>query len=153
MIYLRKRFSEFEQTGKRILIQSGLFIILGFVIGHTLHRIFARILCPIVGIDDYDFHSMGQSPLLATYFTGFAILAGYEAKYFYYKLRQSIEEREEAKQAQIRSELEGLRNQVNPHFLFNSMNTLMNLVTADQQVAVSFPVSYTHLTLPTTPYV
>lgn len=138
MIHLRKRYSEFEQTGQRIMIQSGLFLILGFVLGSFFHFLFAHTLCPILGINDYHSHDTGENPLLATYFTGFAVLTGYEAKYFYYQLRNSIEEREEAKQAQIRSELEGLRNQVNPHFLFNSMNTLMNLVVADQQLAVSF---------------
>jgi len=63
------------------------------------------------------------------------MIAVYEAIYFYYQLKQSIEEKEQAKQAQIQSELAGLRNQVNPHFLFNSMNTLMNIVVEDQQLA------------------
>jgi len=38
----------------------------------------------------------------------------------------------------IKSELQGLRNQVNPHFLFNSMNTLMNIIHEDQDLAASF---------------
>jgi len=76
--------------------------------------------------------------VLPTYFACFFMIAVYEAIYFYYQLKESIVEREQAKQEQIRSELAGLRNQVNPHFLFNSMNTLMNIVTEDQQLAVSF---------------
>lgn len=137
-IYLRKKYPKFEETGKRIMVLGCLVLILGFVVGSLLHLVFAHVLCSAMGIADFHQHDNGERPLLATYFSSFGVLAFYEAKYFYNKLRQSIEEREEAKQAQIRSELEGLRNQVNPHFLFNSMNTLMNLVVADQQLAISF---------------
>jgi LytS/YehU family sensor histidine kinase len=34
--------------------------------------------------------------------------------------------------------LEGLRNQVNPHFLFNSLNTLVYLIPEDSEKAVRF---------------
>ncbi len=138
MIYLRKNYPEFEQTGKRISIQSILLIIMGVAVGNTIHFLFQFLFCEQLGWFIHEHNEIKENPLLATYFTTFAIVGGYEAKYFYNQLRQSIEEREVAKQAQIRSELEGLRNQVNPHFLFNSMNTLMNLVVADQQLAVSF---------------
>lgn len=36
------------------------------------------------------------------------------------------------------SQLEGLRNQVNPHFLFNSLNTLIYLIPEDSDKAVGF---------------
>ena len=53
-------------------------------------------------------------------------------------MKLSIQEKEEVRRAQLHSELEGLRNQVNPHFLFNSLNTLMNIVAEDQKLAISF---------------
>ena len=137
MVYLRKKYSNFEYTAKRMMIQGAVFVILGLVIGNILHFSYANTIPPFFGVSDYCDYNRGY-PMLATYFVGFFVMTIYEAKYFYDQLRYSIEEREAAKQAQIRSELEGLRNQVNPHFLFNSMNTLMNLVMEDQQIAVSF---------------
>ena len=137
MVYLRKKYNHIEHTARRIIIQVVVFIILGLVIGNFLHFFYANIIPPVFGVYDYCSYDEGY-PILATYFVGFFVMTIYEAKYFYDQLRHSIEEREAAKQAQIRSELEGLRNQVNPHFLFNSMNTLMNLVMEDQQLAVSF---------------
>ena len=47
-------------------------------------------------------------------------------------------EKESVKRAHIQSQWEGLRNQVNPHFLFNSMNTLMNIIGTDQDLAKRF---------------
>ena len=62
----------------------------------------------------------------------------YEVIYFYDQLRKSIMEREAVKQAHIQSQWEGLRNQVNPHFLFNSMNTLMSIIDEDSILAKKF---------------
>jgi len=136
-VYLRKKYNHFEHTARRMIIQGAVFVILGLLLGNCIHFCFANIIPPSFGVYDYCDNNR-KHPILATYFVGFFVMTIYEAKYFYDQLRYSIEEREAAKQAQIRSELEGLRNQVNPHFLFNSMNTLMNLVMEDQQIAVSF---------------
>ena len=45
---------------------------------------------------------------------------------------------EKLKGENILSQYETLRNQVNPHFLFNSLNALTNLVKTDQEMAVKF---------------
>ena len=138
MIQLRKKYNQFEQTSLRIMIQVALVLILGVVIGNLIHHVLIKsFICDTVHLFDCNVESL-HHPILATYFTCFFIMLTYEAIYFYDQLRLSILEKEAAKQAQIHSELESLRNQVNPHFLFNSMNTLMNLVMEDQKIAVSF---------------
>ncbi|MBX7126713.1 MAG: histidine kinase [Cyclobacteriaceae bacterium] len=45
---------------------------------------------------------------------------------------------EKAKQESIRAQYDSLRSQVNPHFLFNSLNALTNLVYEDQDRAAKF---------------
>jgi hypothetical protein len=52
--------------------------------------------------------------------------------------KQSIIEAEAFKQRSAVAQYEALRSQVNPHFLFNSLNTLTNLVFDDQQKAAKF---------------
>lgn len=47
-------------------------------------------------------------------------------------------EKEVLKQKSLQNELEALRNQINPHFLFNSLNTLSLLVREDQKAATTF---------------
>lgn len=47
-------------------------------------------------------------------------------------------EAEQAKQESIRANYESLKNQVNPHFLFNSLNALTGLVYEDQDKAAKF---------------
>lgn len=52
--------------------------------------------------------------------------------------KESILETERLKKAQIASQYETLKNQVNPHFLFNSLNVLSTLVYKDQDLAAKF---------------
>lgn len=52
--------------------------------------------------------------------------------------RQSAINEEKLKRENIQSRFETLKNQVNPHFLFNSFNVLSELVYQDQDKAVNF---------------
>ncbi|MFT4761671.1 MAG: two-component system LytT family sensor kinase [Paraglaciecola sp.] len=52
--------------------------------------------------------------------------------------RDSSLEVERLKQANIAAQYETLKNQVNPHFLFNSLNVLSSLVYKDQDLAAKF---------------
>jgi two-component system LytT family sensor kinase len=132
MVALRKRYPAFEQNQRRLLILIVIFIfvvpIVSMVLGFIMYS---------AGMPDYHEPSFYQSQL-STYFISFTVLATYEAIYFYTRLKASILETEAVKQAQIRSELQGLRNQVNPHFLFNSLNTLMHIVEEDSDLAKRF---------------
>ncbi|MFN0047923.1 MAG: sensor histidine kinase [Cytophagales bacterium] len=47
-------------------------------------------------------------------------------------------ENELLKQENLRSQLESLKNQVNPHFLFNSLNTLISIIDDDPETAKNF---------------
>jgi hypothetical protein len=52
--------------------------------------------------------------------------------------KQAILDREKFEKETIAARYESLKNQVNPHFLFNSLNALTNLVYEDQEKAVKF---------------
>lgn len=54
------------------------------------------------------------------------------------KWRQSMADAEHYKQESIRASLETLKAQINPHFLFNSLNTLVALIHEDQEKAVEY---------------
>lgn len=70
----------------------------------------------------------------------FAFLVGaiYESMYYLQKNREAIKEAEALKKATLQSQYENLKNQVNPHFLFNSLNSLSSLITEDKKQAGAF---------------
>lgn len=66
------------------------------------------------------------------------VITVYEAISFYIQLQRTVAEKAQLERQNVESQLEGLRNQVNPHFLFNSLNTLAYLIPEDSEKAVRF---------------
>lgn len=58
--------------------------------------------------------------------------------YFFRQWEKSQFESEDMKRRHLQLQLEALKNQVNPHFLFNSLNALTTLIHEDQNLAVDF---------------
>jgi len=64
--------------------------------------------------------------------------AVYTGSHFFDQWRISIVETEELKRENLISQYESLKNQVNPHFLFNSMNTMIGLIDEDPSLAKEY---------------
>lgn len=60
------------------------------------------------------------------------------ASAFFRFWRDTIKEKEEVKREIITAEFATLKNQINPHFLFNSLNTLTNLIEEEPKLATDF---------------
>ena len=56
----------------------------------------------------------------------------------YNNWRENLKETEQLKKTFTQSQLLGLKSQVNPHFLFNSLNTLSSLIAEDEGQAETF---------------
>ena len=70
----------------------------------------------------------------------YAVVIGgiYEGIYFFRKWREVFVEAEALKKANLQSQLESLKGQINPHFLFNSLSSLSSLIADDSQRAEKF---------------
>ena len=62
----------------------------------------------------------------------------YECVFFFEKWKDTIKQNEALKNQQIRTQFEVLQNQMSPHFLFNSLNTLTTLIAESQDTAIEF---------------
>jgi len=62
----------------------------------------------------------------------------YETAFFFYNWKETFQLNEKLKNQQIRTQFEVLQNQMSPHFLFNSLNTLTTLIAENQQTAIDF---------------
>jgi LytS/YehU family sensor histidine kinase len=66
------------------------------------------------------------------------MLSVYESVYLFQKWKENIFETEELKHKQLQNRLDSLKNQVNPHFLFNSLSSLSVLIREDKSKATAF---------------
>ena len=62
----------------------------------------------------------------------------HEGIYFFHQWKNSLIKSELLEKEQLISRYETLKNQVNPHFLFNSLNTLISLIEEDREIAVEY---------------
>lgn len=68
----------------------------------------------------------------------YVILAINISRQFFKALKDSLVEVEKYKTQSTQAQLENLKNQLNPHFLFNNLSVLTSLVYKDQDKAVDF---------------
>ncbi len=66
------------------------------------------------------------------------ILTVVEGSYFFREWKTGLVLAEQLKKESLQAQLESLKNQVSPHFLFNSLNVLSNLVHKDADRAEEF---------------
>jgi sensor histidine kinase YesM len=75
----------------------------------------------------------------------FIILALYETLYLFENWKQGLILGEDLKRKKIEHDLDALKTQVNPHFLFNSLSSLASLIEEDKTRAVVFVEELSHV--------
>jgi two-component system, LytTR family, sensor kinase len=133
-ISLRQRFPHEKQSFKRLCLSILLFILMSGVYLSLLLRAY-----------DY-FHFLGYNFREVDFPKAFAILVVMnifltflnEGVSRFENYRVTIRQTEQLKKEYMQSQLLGLKSQLNPHFLFNSLNTLSSLIHEDAEIAEEF---------------
>lgn len=129
----RKAYPEINQTPKRLIV-TYLVLFTWMSIGGIPFKM-------VLGFVEYTL--LGIFAACSEYFMMnfiLAIIIGtiYETVFFFEKWKDTIRQNEELKNQQIRTQFEVLQNQMSPHFLFNSLNTLTTLIAENQEIAIDF---------------
>ena len=132
--YIKYRFPALTQTTKRIIINT--FLIVPFMaLGISfLYFFYAQ------------FNILGYKPtgedlklcLLLGFCVNLVFETLYESDFVMEKYKATMRERQLLEQQSVNTEFDSLKNQVNPHFLFNCFNTLSSLITEDKKKAEKF---------------
>lgn len=132
-------------TGRKLnwvkrLHTSNLISLLSFI----FYGILVSVLFPFL-VHKYIFHQTGQSLKYNVAYNAFLalsidliIISIYYSRYLVFYWQKAIKKYEEIKRDHLVATYEALKSQVNPHFLFNSLNTLTGIVEQDQAKAVDF---------------
>jgi sensor histidine kinase YesM len=132
LVDLKKRFPAFHQTSLRMLLQ----VISSLLFTFSTVALITFYLNRLIG----GTFSWGQ--FVYSFRPGIIITltvtAVDESCYFFNQWKSSILEAEKLKRENIQPQYETLKNQKNPHFLFNSLNTLITLIPEKPKMAVTF---------------
>lgn len=139
MIWTRTRYPRFDEVRRRIMIQSVMMLVFTLVannvLGYVLDKMGLKECREIAGRDLF---TVIVNSNVAAIFCTLTVVAIYESIYFMNELRKSVEEKEMLKRESLKAQLNALKTQVNPHFLFNNLNTLSSIIPEDPKLAVDF---------------
>jgi two-component system LytT family sensor kinase len=133
-ISLRNRFPSDKELLKRLGICIAIFCLMSAVCISLILK----------GYDYFDFlgYEYSDSDFTKAYFA-FVVINVFltflnEGVYRFEKYKATVTETEQLKKEYMQSQLLGLKSQMNPHFLFNGLNTLSSLIHEDADTAEEF---------------
>jgi two-component system, LytTR family, sensor kinase len=138
LIWFRNKYPLFKELRKRLLLQLLCMFIFTVIFNNLLGYLFDDVL-----FDSLHHVGMSASDVAikrnaAALFSVAMVIAIYESVYFMHELRTSVEEKEMLKRESLHAQLDALRTQVNPHFLFNNLNTLVAIIPENPEQAIDF---------------
>ncbi|MDO6434737.1 histidine kinase [Flavitalea sp. BT771] len=140
MIRTRQRYASFTQVKKRLMIQTSLILLTAILVNNLLSYLLKDVCEDLMRQRNLSFKT-GEFAIncnAAAIFSTLLVCAIYESIYFMNELRKSVEEKEMLKRESLRAQLEALKTQVNPHFLFNNLNTLSAVIPDNPGQAIDF---------------
>ncbi|UFH57930.1 sensor histidine kinase [Spirosoma sp. KNUC1025] len=119
IVQARRAFPTYSQTTRRLLTEA----VIGLLYTLVATFLLDQILCKAILHHDELFIGFRMSliPTVLVYLI-------YEAIYFFEAWKLNVRKTESLARESVQSQLEVLKNQLDPHFLFNSMNTLAALI-------------------------
>ena len=135
LVTYRRRYPDLKDNRKRIILSSGT-ILIGTVVIFLLIKPFVPAGVEML-FGECEPPEQGSGTGAALTIT-LIVITVYESLFFQYKWKDSSLNFERLKKKNAQAQLESLKSQINPHFLFNSLNTLSSIIPKDPDLSVKF---------------
>jgi sensor histidine kinase YesM len=132
----RRRFPDLAQTRQRILYQ-----LIWFFIFCSIIRVTQTFIYHLIGLWPNEDYLLFKPYFFNTFVSvvgTIQLAAYYEGVYLYQRWKVAYTETQELKKVNLQSQLDSLKSQINPHFLFNNLNSLSSLISSDAEQAERF---------------
>ncbi len=137
MIWSRGKYPLFKDVRKRLIHQSVSLFLFTVIGENLLGWIIDDLIFKGINGGHFKTDTLIKSNSAAIFCT-IMIIAVYESIYFMNALKKSVEEKETLKRESLKAQLDALKTQVNPHFLFNNLNTLTAIIPDTPDQAIEF---------------
>jgi two-component system LytT family sensor kinase len=133
--WMNLKFRWVESPGRRVIVHLPIIILYSGLIIYVSMLFFNKYVCVLPAANKEAF--MITSIILGIMIS-LIILPIEIGTQFFGHWKNSLIEVEKYKTESLQAQLQNLKNQINPHFLFNNMSVLSSLVYKDQDKAVDF---------------
>lgn len=133
IMYVRKRYPEADQVSQRIGMQTLLFLLATIFVRFVMSGFVA-----IVGFKAFPGFVNFLYNVFITVVSIVPIAGIYEGIFFFSRWKKTYVEAKELRKMNLQSQLDSLKAQINPHFLFNNLNSLSSLIQTDPERAEEF---------------
>ena len=130
---IRKKLFQIKSTGLRIVTRFAVNIIVTFLLTVVLFKLWNHLLYKS-SYNDTSIAALQVISVLLSVLTGCI----YEIVYLNKEKESDIIKIERTERSKVQAQLDGLKNQVDPHFIFNSLNTLSYLISQNPETARLF---------------
>jgi hypothetical protein len=124
--YLQRRHSHYSQTKTRLI---------KLVLSVLAYGVVATVAIKFAGVALFG-RGCTLPMMIQGYFIGLIpttlVLMVYESVYFFESWKNKVKESEAISRTQLENQLEALKAQLDPHFLFNSLNILSSLIDENE---------------------
>lgn len=135
--YLQRRYPWQKNAARRVTLELVFTSLNATTVVLVMHMLFGLLFSHYVPPEYRDPNDIYINILISN--TMNLIITGiYEGSYLLRSWKQSLTEAERLKRESTESQLLALRNQMTPHFLFNSLNALASLISTEPAKAEEF---------------
>lgn len=132
--WIHYKFPGLKQSSRRILLLATLIVPV-----MSASVVLVMYLWDYFSVLDYQIKADDlRNVLLVGFSVNLIFVTLYEVYYVMEQLKETMVEKESLKQQALQHEFDVLKNQVNPHFLFNCFNTLSSLISENKEKAEDF---------------
>jgi len=132
-LYLRRLYPAHTQTKKRIVY---------LIISCLVFAFFAKLILMAFAEWFLGEENVTKTGFWSVYFISlipsFMVISIYESTFFFWAWRTNVQKTEALARENIQSQFEALKSQLDPHFLFNSLNTLASLIDDENSSAQKY---------------
>jgi two-component system, LytTR family, sensor kinase len=140
ILYFRRKLPGHNELPKRIAFTYVTGILFTWLVLICTAYVRNLILYgPVTAFNQLGYAQIFRSLFSFSLFLQFTLFFGiYEALYYYARFSHSEKEKNKLEKEKLWAQLENLNQQVPPHFLFNTLNSLSSLITENPQEADRF---------------
>lgn len=131
-ILMRKKFPHYRQTARRLIWQTIVGLTYTLVVSAFIDYFFCS------NISNFDRINEVLIGFKISLIPTIIVTLMYESAFFFQSWKSHVQKTEALARENVQSQLDALKNQLDPHFLFNSLNTLASLIDDENSPAQNY---------------